>query len=30
MADIVYLGIAFVLFLASWGSLVLCERLMEE
>jgi hypothetical protein len=30
MADIVYLMIAFVLFLASLGLLDLCERLMEE
>jgi hypothetical protein len=30
MADIVYLVITFVLFLACWGLLVLCERLMEE
>jgi hypothetical protein len=30
MADIVYLVIALVLFLACWGILLLCERLMEE
>ena len=30
MADIVYLVIAFVLFLTCWGLLILCERLMEE
>lgn len=30
MADIVYLFIALILFLACWGLLVLCQRLMEE
>jgi hypothetical protein len=30
MADIVYLVLAAILFLASYGLLVLCERLMEE
>jgi hypothetical protein len=30
MADIIYLLIAFVLFLACWGMLVLCARLMED
>jgi hypothetical protein len=30
MVDIVYLVIALIFFLACWGLLVLCERLMEE
>ena len=29
MADFAYLLIALALFLACWGLLVLCERLME-
>ncbi len=30
MNDIIYLAIVLVFFLASWGLLVLCERLMED
>ena len=30
MIDILYLAIVLVLFLACWGLLVLCQRLMEE
>jgi hypothetical protein len=29
MADIAYLVIALAMFLACWGLLILCERLME-
>jgi hypothetical protein len=30
MIDIIYLAIVLVFFLACWGLLLLCERLMEE
>ena len=30
MADIVYIVIAFLFFLACWGLLNLCQRLMED
>jgi hypothetical protein len=30
MNDIIYLVIILIFFLACWGLLVLCQRLMEE
>ena len=30
MADLLYLLIAVFFFLACWGLLILCQRLMEE
>jgi hypothetical protein len=30
MIDIIYLAIVLVFFLACWGLLLLCKRLMEE
>jgi hypothetical protein len=30
MADLIYLLITLVLFIACWALLVLCERLMEK
>jgi hypothetical protein len=30
MTDLIYLLITLILFLACWGLLVLCERLMED
>jgi hypothetical protein len=30
MTDLIYLVITLILFLACWGLLVLCERLMEK
>jgi hypothetical protein len=30
MADVVYILIILILFLACWGLLVLCQRLMEK
>jgi hypothetical protein len=29
MTDILYLGLTLAFFVASWGLVVLCERLME-
>jgi hypothetical protein len=30
MTDLIYLLITLILFLACWGLLILCERLMEK
>ena len=30
MTDLIYFLITLILFLACWGLLVLCERLMED
>ncbi|MGD0806173.1 MAG: hypothetical protein ABSA10_01635 [Anaerolineales bacterium] len=30
MADLVYLGLTLLLLLASWGLIVVCDRLMED
>jgi len=30
MADLLYIGLTLVFVAASWGLIVLCERLMED
>jgi hypothetical protein len=30
LADLLYIGLTVVFLAASWGFIVLCERLMEE
>jgi len=30
MADILYIGLTLVFLAASWGFIVVCERLMED
>jgi hypothetical protein len=30
LADLLYIGLTAVLLAASWGFIVLCERLMED
>jgi hypothetical protein len=30
MTDLLYLGVALIFFVASWGFIVGCEKLMEE
>jgi hypothetical protein len=30
MTDLLYLGVALLFFVASWGLIIGCEKLMEE
>jgi hypothetical protein len=30
LADVLYLGLTLLLLLASWGLIVVCDRLMED
>ena len=30
MGDLIYVGLTVVFFVASWGLIVVCERLMED
>jgi hypothetical protein len=30
MADLLYLGVVLIFFVASWGLIIGCEKLMEE
>jgi hypothetical protein len=30
MGDLIYVGLTVIFFVASWGLIVVCERLMED